>query len=134
MAEAIVSVHVPYITITLEILELSFARELEALVNTGFTHGVAVPRAVLPPGVIALSTAVMRMADGERRYFPAYLGNARVGDRVIEFVSVFELGDVPIVGLDIITRFRVTIDHELTITFEELPDSRPAGATLRSGQ
>lgn len=118
MAEAVVSDRVPYVTMTLEIPELSFAQELEALVDTGFTHGVAIPRAFLPPGATALTNAAVRMTDGERRYVPAYLGKVQIGGAVIDCISVFELGDEPVVGLDSVTQFHVTIDHDLSMTFE----------------
>lgn len=42
-----------------------------------------------------------------------------IGEKQIEFDSVFELGDVAIVGLDIVTQSSVTVDEDLTITFEE---------------
>ena len=118
MAEDVRSERVSYLRVILEIPEIGFQRELEALIDTGFTQGIAIPAELLPPGAAAISEAPIRLADGELRYVPAYLGVVRIGATRIDFVSVFELGKEPIIGLDIITQFRVTIDRASSMTFE----------------
>ncbi|HZQ36821.1 MAG TPA: hypothetical protein VFD32_12870 [Dehalococcoidia bacterium] len=118
MAEAFRSERVPYLRVILEIPEIRYQREPEALIDTGFTQGAAVPAELLPPGVAALSDAPIRLADGELRYVPAYLAAVRIGATRIDFVSIFEMGNEPIIGLDINTQFRVTIDHAVSMTFE----------------
>ncbi|MHB8577142.1 MAG: hypothetical protein ACYDCQ_17655 [Dehalococcoidia bacterium] len=79
MPDAVSSARVPYLRLTVEIPELSFREELDALIDTGFTEGVAIPSQILPAGATALAAAAIRMADGELRHFPAYVGRVYIG-------------------------------------------------------
>ena len=118
MAEATFSERVPTLRVVLEIPEIGYRRQLEAFVDTASRRVWRLPRKLLPSDATALAGAPIRLAVGDLRYMPAYLGVVQIGSTRIEFVSVFELGNEPIIGLNIITRFRITTDHAQSISFE----------------
>lgn len=69
----------------------------------------------LQPSV--LGNIELRMADGSEVSAPVYLGTVRIGTRQLGPVTGLVLGDEPIVGLGVITQFRVVIDHDESISF-----------------
>ncbi len=49
---------------------------------------------------------------------PGYLGNVGIGEITIGPVLVMVMGDEAIIGHEVITQFRLTIDHNATLTLE----------------
>jgi len=90
---------------------------VEALVDTGFNGEVAIPAATLRVRPSVLGNLDIRMADGSEVSVPVYLGTIQIGSRRIGPVTMLMLGDEPIIGLGVITQFRVVIDHDESISF-----------------
>jgi predicted aspartyl protease len=111
------SEHVPYLPITV-LLERS-TRELafEALVDTGYTGFV-----VIPMGSVASNAAPhhlrLRLADGSSVIAPVYRGRLRIGRNTLEPVAVTELGDAAIVGMQVINRCTLVINHGESLSLE----------------
>lgn len=118
MAAPVVHDRVPYIPITLHIPERSATLTLQALVDTGFTNEVALPEELLPDKAPSLGDVSVRLADDSVAAVPAYLGSLRIGETTISPVTVVVLGSETMIGLEIVAQFRVTIDHDYSITFE----------------
>jgi len=114
----VVSTRVPYIPITVEIPERQYTAEFDALVDTGFNAEVVIPTGAVSDGAPPLFQADVRLADGSRVSLPSYLGAVRIGDTAISPVLVMVMGDEAVIGLQVITRFHLTIDHDRTLTVE----------------
>jgi predicted aspartyl protease len=114
---SIVSRRIPYVPIIVEIPELSIRLSVEALVDTGFTSEVVLPADSVTAQASVREWLTLELADGSRVTTPTYIGLVRIGDRSVDPVRVFMLGDEPIIGLGIITQFRVVIDHDESISF-----------------
>jgi predicted aspartyl protease len=112
------STHIPYVPITVQIPELNLETSFSALLDTGFNAEIVIPRSAVRTGTLALLQADVRLADGSRITLPLYLGNVRVGDTAIGPVSVMVMGDEAVIGLDIITQFELTIDHNRLLTMK----------------
>jgi predicted aspartyl protease len=118
MVNRVTSTRVPYLPIRVEIPERNLTLDLTALVDTGFTSDVIVSGASIGDDAFALLQNDLLLADGSRVTVPGYLGTVRIGDRMIGPVMVMVMGDEPIVGLHVITQFRMTIDHDRSLTVE----------------
>jgi predicted aspartyl protease len=114
---SIVSRRIPYVPIIVEIPELSIRLSVEALVDTGFTSEVVLPADSVTAQASVREWLTLELADGSRVTTPTYIGLVRIGDRSVDPVRVFMLGDEPIIGLGVITQFRVVIDHDESISF-----------------
>ncbi len=97
-----------------------------ALVDTGFTGSLVVPESWMemkswmemnlgaPDGRIRLRVADRRVARA-----PLYYGSLEIVDlAVLQDVTCAILGDRYIVGLEIISLFKVTLDHGERLTIE----------------
>ena len=112
------STHVPYVP--LSITPEGSPREMgvEALVDTGYTGFVVVPTGSLDPGPTPRFQLRLRLADGSAIVAPAYRGRIRIGRVTLESVAITEMGDTVILGMQVIGRFRLVIDHGRTIALE----------------
>lgn len=118
MAGPVVSSRVPYLPITVEIPEKHAILTVEALVDTGFTGEVSIPLGSIPDGTPALGYITLRLADDSEVTAPAYLGVVRIGETAISPISIAVLGSEPVLGLGVITQFRMVVDHDRSVTFE----------------
>ena len=114
----VTSSSVPYLPVTVEIPEQRLSAEFTALVDTGFNADAVVPESSIDGSVISLLQTDVRLADGSRITLPAYLGNVRIGTTTVGPVLLLAMGDEAIVGLNVITRFRLMIDHDQQLTIE----------------
>ena len=99
----------PYLPFTFQVRQLSY--DGEALIDTGFDGGFAVPPSLLqdvgPPDGYELWEPVV----GPPILAPAYRASFQI-DALGSFpVTVTALGDETLVGLEVIGRFAVTLDH-----------------------
>ncbi|HEY7295976.1 MAG TPA: hypothetical protein VH916_13100 [Dehalococcoidia bacterium] len=115
--ESVVSRRIPYIPATVEIPELSVRLSVETLVDTGFTSEVVLPAGSVTAAASIREWLTLELADGSRVTAPTYIGLVRIGNRTVEPVRIFVLGDEAIIGLGVITQFRVVIEHEQSISF-----------------
>ncbi|HTE84574.1 MAG TPA: hypothetical protein VK821_07560 [Dehalococcoidia bacterium] len=118
MASKVTSLRVPYLPIAVGIPEKHLSLDLTALLDNGFNSDVIVPQPAVANGVPALLQNDIRLADDSRITVPGYLGNVRVGDTTIEPVMVLVMGNEAILGLNVITQFQLTIDHDRSLTVE----------------
>lgn len=114
----VTSVHIPYVPISVEIPEVGLKADFTALLDTGFNADIVVPGSAVSDDVPALLQADVRLADGSRITLPMYLGTVRIGDTTIGLVSVMVMGDEAVVGLNIIMRFQLIIDHDRLLSME----------------
>lgn len=114
--DGVISRRIPYIPISVEIPELSVRLSVEALVDTGFTSEVVLSAGSVTAQASILERLTLELADGSRITTPTYRGLVRIGSRTVGPVRIFMLGDEPIIGLGLITRFRV-VDHDHSISF-----------------
>jgi len=114
---SVVSQRIPYVPVTVEIPELAVRLSVDALVDTGFTGEVVLPAGSVTAPASVLERLTLELADGSRITAPTYIGLVRIGDRSVDPVRVYMLGDEPIIGLGVATQFRVVIDHDQSISF-----------------
>jgi predicted aspartyl protease len=85
--------------------------DLDALLDTGFDGALLLPPTVLSSIPRQFGTFSGRLADGAEVLAPAYWADVSIGPVRIERVAVVSLGDKPMIGRRLISRFRVTLDH-----------------------
>jgi clan AA aspartic protease len=115
------SFHFPYIR--LEIRgpndSVTFRITTEALIDTGFDGAIMVPHTLISGAVMPATSMRWKLADGSEVETLTYKGEARVLgiDETLD-VTINALGDEVLIGRDLITRFRVILDHGSSVTFE----------------
>jgi hypothetical protein len=107
--QGVASSRFPYLPLRFQVRQHTY--EGEALIDTGFDGGIAVPPSLLenvgPPDSYELWGPVV----GPPVFALTYLGFFQI-DALGSFpVTVTALGDEILVGLEVITRFAVTFDH-----------------------
>lgn len=107
--QGVTSSRFPYLPLRFQIRQLNYGGE--ALIDTGFDGGIAVPPSLLenvgaPDGYELWGPVV-----GPPVLAPTYRGSFQI-DALGSFpVTVMALSDEILVGLEVITRFAVTLDH-----------------------
>lgn len=112
----LVSERFPYISLRLTLG--SYTRQLDALVDTGFDGDVIVPIDFPTRGLRPFQFLEAFLADRSQISVPTFAGVAQVGSVEIAPVLVLTLGDVAIVGTNVIKRFTVTLDHGQRVIVE----------------
>jgi predicted aspartyl protease len=112
----VISDRFPYVKIQVRVG--SFDIEREALLDTGFEGFLVLAEGSLPRYEAPDSFVQWNLADGPRVTTPAYVGAINIGSREIAPAIVIELGDESIIGLRVIERFRVVLDHGRQVVFE----------------
>lgn len=107
--QGVTSSRFPYLPLSFQIRQHTY--EGEALIDTGFDGGIAVPPSSLdnvgPPDSYELWGPVV----GPPVFASTYRGSCQI-DALGSFpVIVTALGDEILVGLEVIARFAVTFDH-----------------------
>jgi hypothetical protein len=112
----LVSARFPYISLLL-VLGGS-AEQLDAQLDTGFDGDLVVPADYPVRGLRPANPSPGRLVDGTEIWIPAYPGVVRIGDVEIAPVSVLTLGDVVLVGTNVIRHFNVILDHGRRVIVE----------------
>jgi predicted aspartyl protease len=98
----------PHFLIRLQVRQNTYE---EALIGTGFDGGIAVPPSLLedvgPPDGHELWVPVV----GSPVTAPVYRGSFQVGDLGPFPAAVTALGDEILIGLEVVSRFAITLDH-----------------------
>ena len=108
MSLQLTSSRFPFLPVRLEVHQVLY--EDEALVDTGFDGGMAVPP-ILLTGLVPDWYHLWTLADGSQVPAPVYRGVVRLGDFQPISVPIVALGDECIIGLGIVNRFAVMFDH-----------------------
>jgi len=112
------SSRVPYAPITVGADHAARELEFEALVDTGYTGYVVVPQGSFTNGAVPEHHLRLRLADGSTVFAPAYRGVLRLGATTLRPVAITEMGDEAIIGMQVVSRFTLTIDHGHTLALE----------------
>ena len=108
MSQQLTSSRFPFLPIRLEVRQQTY--EQEALLDTGFDGGMAVPP-ILLEGLEPDWYQLWTLADGSQVPAPVYRGTLQLGDFQPTPVPVVALGDEYIIGLGILNHFAVLFDH-----------------------
>ena len=112
----LVSERFPYVALHLTLG--SYSRELDALIDTGFDGDIIVPIDFPTRGLQPFHFLDAFLADRSQISIPTFAGVARIGSVELAPVLVLTLGDVAIVGTNVISRFTVTLDHGRRVIVE----------------
>ena len=109
----------PYLPVRVQIGDLVIY-EGEALIDTGFTGAIVLPSSYEPENVPAERQGRWRMPDGNLVEAPRYNGFVFVGNfPPMPFrEGITFLGDEPIIGVDVIRHFLITLDHGTRVIVE----------------
>lgn len=110
------STRVPYTPITVTAGSPPRVIETEALVDTGFTGFVVVPRGTLAGGNRPFQYLRWRLASDQSISAPAYRGSVYIGSTELPDVVIVERGSQAIIGMEALAHFTLTIDHGRTLT------------------
>ena len=106
----------PYLTIRIQVGGMTY--EGEALLDTGFSGRVILPREYLPNEIFAIETNTFILADGSEIPAPTYLGRVELGEFGPIETTVSGLGNEPIIGVQVIRHFSVILDHGKRVLVE----------------
>jgi predicted aspartyl protease len=100
----------PYLTIRIQ--TRGHDREAAALVDTGFTGDLAVPRSFFEPDVgLPDARSAWELADGTTIDAPLYVATVEIVGLPPIPAALIALGNEFILGRGIIDRFKVTFEH-----------------------
>lgn len=114
--KTLVSSHFPYIRA--KVTFRNRVETLEALLDTGFDGDIILPEGFIENGEMADDYNPWRMANGSVIYAPAYRGSAKIGQKKIAEVLITILGRKALIGRNVITNFKVTLDHGKQVIVE----------------
>jgi len=113
----VTSTHIPFVPITVSSgSPASIVFEAEALLDTGFDGYVVVPRGTFTNGHPPRQYLRWTLAGGSTITAPAYYGSVIVGSTELPEVVITELGAEAIIGMQVVSRFTLTIDHGRTLS------------------
>jgi len=112
------SARVPYAPLTVAASHATRELDFEALVDTGYTGFVVVPRGSFTNGGAPTHRLRLQLADGSIVFAPAYWGSLRIGTTTVPDIAITEMGDEAIIGMQVLGHFTLTIDHGRTLTLE----------------
>ncbi len=108
MSQQLTSSRFPFLPVRLHLGQQTY--DQEALLDTGFDGGMAVPPFLLE-GREPDWQQIWTLADGSKVPSPVYRGIAHLGDFQPITVLVVALGDEWMIGLGILNHFSITFDH-----------------------
>lgn len=85
--------------------------DIEALVDTGFGGGVAIPKGVVDISHLPSIDSTWILADGTEILTPAYLGYVTIASQQPVLAAIIILGDESLLGRQVTNHFSVTFDH-----------------------
>ena len=108
MSQQLISSRFPYLPVNLQVRQETY--EAEALLDTGFDGGMAVPPSLLE-GQEPDWYQRWTLAEGSQIVAPVYQAIVRLGEFEPVSVLVIAVGDEFLIGLSILSRFSVLFDH-----------------------
>jgi predicted aspartyl protease len=108
-SHSVVSSRFPYLPIRVTVGGLTF--DGEALLDTGFGGGVMLPSRYMPDDDPDFGYVDWVLADHSTLRAPSYKGTVEIDGFQPFQTSVGSLGDTVLVGVQVIRRFYVLLDH-----------------------
>ena len=105
----VVSSRFPYLSVRVQVDGIDY--QGDALLDTGFSGGVILPRRLLSDSGSVEGYERWTLADNSRVVAPYYSGTVELGGSKPIRTAVTLLGTEAIVGIEIISRFYVLLDH-----------------------
>jgi predicted aspartyl protease len=116
MSQQLVSPRFPYLPVRLEVRGRTHA--VDALLDTGFDGDIIVPPLFVSGAETPEGYIPYRLADDSWGIAPTYAGSIHLNNMGSFTVTILTLGDEPIIGLGIISRFAVLLDHGRQVVLE----------------
>ena len=118
MANSLSSSNFPYLPAHIQIGISKISLDVEALVDTGFGGGIAIPKNIVDLSHLPYMTTHWILADGTEILAKAYLGYAQIGNFDPINCTIALLGDEPLIGREVINSFKIILDHGRKIILE----------------
>jgi predicted aspartyl protease len=121
MIQAVTSSRSPYLDIKVRIGDYDhpdFEFDIEALVDTGFDGGLAVPPALIPSTVPSVGESAWYLADGTEIKAQSYFCYVAIGHLQPIPTAVITLDGDVLLGRHVTDQFRVTFDHGRRVIVE----------------
>lgn len=108
----------PYLPVQLQvgIYRDKINLNLEVLFDTGFDGGIAIPRNITNLEKLPSIKQTWTLADGTDISVPVYAGYVQIGHLEPIMTIIIILGDQPLIGRQVISKFKALIDHGKKIT------------------
>lgn len=110
------SSHFPYLPVTLSLH--GHRLEFEALLDTGFDGGLAVPEGTIAIGLSAAWKIRAYLADGSLVHAPAFRGTVCIGSLPPVTATIIILGNAPVLGRAVADHHKITLDRGRRIVVE----------------
>lgn len=121
MTKSTSSSRFPYLSIKVKIgseKNIEQELEIEALVDTGFNGGLALPKSSINSSITPDNDMTWQLADETEILTPAYLGSVQIGNLKSVNTTIIALGDEPILGTSVTNHFKLIFDHGAKIIVE----------------
>lgn len=106
----------PYLPVTVDVL--GQPRQVEALVDTGFSGYLVLPEGFLPTGRQPDFYTILQVADTRQVSAAVYTCTISIGSVPPFDALVTVLGNEPILGLEVVRRFTLILDHGIRVRLE----------------
>lgn len=106
----------PYLPVTLTLRGNSL--EFEALLDTGFDGGLAVPEGTIAFELSAAWKIRASLADGSAAHAPAFRGTVCIGSLPPVTTTIIVLGTAPVLGRTVSDHHKITLDRGRRIVVE----------------
>jgi predicted aspartyl protease len=97
---------------------IEYEADLETLVDTGFSGGLAVPRDRIPSSISPDGITIWRLADNTEVQVNSYYGYVTIGKFPPIWTSIITLEDKYLLGRDVTNSFKMILDHGQRIIVE----------------
>lgn len=113
----VISERYPFLTVRVELHGQTF--NVDALVDSGFAGGLAVPSGLFAPRRLPQATNRWRIADGSVISAPAFAGLLSLGPFPPIAVAINFMGSVSLLGQAVLRNFAVVLEHGRRVIVQE---------------
>ena len=89
------------------------------LVDTGFGGGIAIPRDIGDLKNFPSIKQIWTLADGTNISVSVYVGYVQIGDLDPILTGIITLGEQPLIGRQVLSKFKVILDYGKKITLKK---------------
>ncbi len=116
MNRRLVSNRYPYLPLHLQVRQKEI--DVEALIDTGFDGGLAVPSSFIAESEVPNGHHRWKLADNSIVAAPFYLGTVGLGEVGSFIIAVTLMGDEFLIGQGLLRRFIIIFDHGRRVIVE----------------